>query len=101
MLVVKKTDYMEILILYTDDAFIVFEIACSLWTATYRKISSMSRTKSQNLNVFHLVLQLSLPNPLKLNIKLGIKLYFEQRRQAMLQLHLSYQQVYRLRCDLY
>ena len=31
----------------------------------YRKTSSISRTKSQNLNVSHLVLPLSLPNPLK------------------------------------
>ena len=32
---------------------------------TYRKTSSISRTKSQNLNVSNLVLQLSLLNPLK------------------------------------
>ena len=31
----------------------------------YRKISNMRRTKSQNLNDYRLVLQLSLPNPLK------------------------------------
>ena len=29
---------------------------------TYRKTSSISRSKPQNLNVSHLVLQLSLPN---------------------------------------
>ena len=31
----------------------------------YRKTSSISRTKSQNLNVSNLVVQLSLLNPLK------------------------------------
>ena len=32
---------------------------------SYRKISNISRTKSQNLNDSRLVLLLSLPNPLK------------------------------------
>ena len=68
----------------------------------YRKTSSISRTKSQNLNVSCILLQLSLLNPLKPGVKLRMKMYLEQRRQAMLQLHLSYQQFYRLlRCDLY
>ena len=40
----------------------------------YHKTSSISRTKSQNLNVSHLVLQLSLPNPLKPNVKLIMKM---------------------------
>ena len=67
-----------------------------------RKTSSISRTKSQNLNVSHIVLQLSLLNPLKPNVKLIMKMLLEQRRQAMLQLHLSYQQFYcLLRCDLH
>ena len=56
---------------------------------SYRKTSSISRTKSQNLNASHLVLQSSLPNQLKPNVKLKMKMYLEQRRQAMLQLHLS------------
>ena len=47
----------------------------------YRQTSNISRTKTQNLNVFRLVLQLSLPNALK---------------QAMLQLHMIDQQSYRL-----
>ena len=34
----------------------------------YRKTSSISRTKFQNLNDSHLVLQLSLLNPLKFNV---------------------------------
>ena len=41
---------------------------------TYRKTSSISRTKPQNLNVSHLVLQLSLPNSLKTNVKLRMKM---------------------------
>ena len=69
---------------------------------TYRKTSSICRTKYQNLNVSCLALQLSLPNPLKPGVKLRMKMQLEQRRQAMLQLHLSYQQFYcLLRCDLH
>ena len=68
----------------------------------YRKTSCISHTKSQNLNVSHLVLQLSLPNPLKTGVKSSLMMYLEQRRQAMLQLHLSDQQFYCiLRCDIY
>ena len=36
---------------------------------TYRKTSSTMRTKSQNLTISHLVLQLFLPNPLKPGVK--------------------------------
>ena len=43
-------------------------------TYNYRKTSSISRTKSQNLNVSSLVLQLSLPNPLKQGRKSGMKM---------------------------
>ena len=66
----------------------------------YRKTFSLRRTKSPNF--FRLVLQLSLPNPLKLDVKSRMKMQLEQRRQAMLLLQLSDQQVYRLlRCVLY
>ena len=61
-----------------------------LWI--YRQISNIRRTKSQTLSVSCPVLQLSVPNPLKPGIKLRMKMYLEQRRQAMLQLHLSDQQ---------
>ena len=37
-------------------------ILCVLW---YRQLSNISRTQSPNINVSRLVLQLSLPNPLK------------------------------------
>ena len=40
----------------------------------YRKTPSISHTKAQNLNVSHLVLQLSLPNPLKPGVKLRMKM---------------------------
>ena len=39
----------------------------------YRKISNISRTKSPNLDVFRLVLQLSLPNPMKPGVKSRMK----------------------------
>ena len=69
---------------------------------TYRKISYISRTKYPNSNVSRLVLQLSLPNPMKPSVKSRMKMQLEQRRQAMLQLHLSDRQLYcLLRCVLY
>ena len=40
----------------------------------YRKTSSMSRTKCQNLNVSNLVLQFSLLNPLKPGVKSRMKM---------------------------
>ena len=39
----------------------------------YRKTSCISRTKSQNLNVSHLLVQWSLPNPLKPGVNLRMK----------------------------
>ena len=69
---------------------------------TYRKISNIRRTKYPNLNVSHLALQLSLPNPMKPGVKLRMKMSLEQRWQVMLQLHLSDRQFYcLLRCGLY
>ena len=38
-------------------------------TLRYRKISDISRTNLQNINVSDLVLQLSLPNPFKPGVK--------------------------------
>ena len=40
----------------------------------YRKTTSERHNKSQNLNVSHLVLQLSLPNPLKPDVKSRMKM---------------------------
>ena len=68
----------------------------------YRQTSSIIRTKSPNLNVSRLVLWLSSPNQLNPGAKSTMKMQLEQRRQAMLLLHLSDQQFYCLqRCDLY
>ena len=40
----------------------------------YRKVSNIRRTKSQNSNASRLILQLSLPNPLKPGVKLRMKM---------------------------
>ena len=71
------------------------------FSSNYRKTSSISCTKSQSSNVSCILLQLSSLNPLKPDVKLRMKIELEKRRQAMLQLHLSYQQFYCLRCSLY
>ena len=60
----------------------------------YCKISNIKCTKSPNLNVSRLVLQLSLPNPMKPGVQSRMKMQLEQCRQAMLQLHLSDWQFY-------
>ena len=52
---------------FLEDRRSSFHIWCTL--DTYRKISNIRRTKFQNLNVSHLVLQLSLPNPWKPGVK--------------------------------
>ena len=59
-----------------------------------RKISNITRTKSPNLNVSRIVLQFSLPNPMMPTVKSRMKMSLEQRRQAMLQIHLSDRQFY-------
>ena len=56
----------------------------------------------KTLNVSGVVLQLSLPNPLKPGVRSRMQIYLEQCRQGRLQLHLSDQQLYcLLRCSLY
>ena len=72
-----------------------------LYFYVYRQTSKIKWAKSQNLNVSRLVLQLSLLIPLKPGVQSRMKMKLEQRRQAMLQLHLSDQQFYCLLvCDL-
>ena len=44
------------------------------YSSTYRKTSSISRTKSQSLNVSCILLQLSLLNPLKPGVNLRMKM---------------------------
>ena len=64
----------------------------------YREVSNISRTKSEHLKDSRSVLLLSLPNPLKPDVKSRMKAML----QAMLQLHLSDRQFYcLLRCVLY
>ena len=76
-----------------------------LWVmpyVTYRQVFNIRRTKSQHLKDSRTVLRLSLPNPLKPDVKSRTKMQLEQRRQAMLQLYLSDRQFYcQLRCVLY
>ena len=68
----------------------------------YCQTSNIRHTKYKNLNVSSLVFQLSSPYLFKPGVKSRMKMWLEQRRQAMLQLHLSDQQFYcQLRCDLY
>ena len=55
----------------------------------YHRKTVKPSTRSYNLNISRLVLQLSLPNPLRPGIKSKRKMYLEQRPQATLQLHLS------------
>ena len=50
---------------------------------------TVKRLISEHLNVYRLVLQMHLPNPLKPGAKSQMKMQSEHRRQAMLQLHLS------------
>ena len=40
----------------------------------YRRVSNISRTKSQHLKDSHAVLRLSLPNPLKPDVKSRMKM---------------------------
>ena len=64
----------------------------------YRKISNISGTRPQILNVHSLGMQLSSCNLLKPSVKWRMKIWLEQRRDAMLQLYLSDQQ---FNCVLY
>ena len=49
-----------------------FSVKLTWWS--YRKISNIRRTKFQTLNVSRLVLQLSLPNPMKPGVKSRMKM---------------------------
>ena len=57
----------------------------------YHKTANISCTKFQKSNDSHVIMQLSLTNPLKSGVKSRM---MEQRLSALLQLHLSDQQVY-------
>ena len=55
------------------DGWLGRTLRCNI-VLTYRKTSSISRTKSQNLNVSCFLLQWSSPNPLKSGVKLRMKM---------------------------
>ena len=79
--------------------------ARNVWNKNnYRETCGFRRTKSPKLNVSRFVLQLSLiAHPIKaMSVKSRMKIYLGQRRQAVLQLHLSDQLVHCLkRCGIY
>ena len=88
--------------LVLHEAIIPVSSSIVLGKWVYHQTSNINHTKSYNINVSHLVLQLCLPNPFKPGVESRMKMWLEQRRQAMLQLHPSDQQFhYLLRCDLY
>ena len=62
--------------------FGVFLFYLLIWNRVYiyRQTSTKRRAKSQNSNVYRLVLQLSMLNPLKQGVKLRVKMWLEQRR---------------------
>ena len=60
----------------------------------YRQVSNIRCIKSQHFIDSRTVLRLSLPNPLKPDVKTRMKMQLEQRRQALLQLHLNDRQFY-------
>ena len=49
--------------------------ATNQYITIYRQTSNIRHTKSQNLNVSYLVLQLSLPYPLKPGVNLRMNIY--------------------------
>ena len=69
------TMYLQFLsFLHTDMTPVVGILPHVTQGPTNRKTSSISRTKSRNLNVSCLLLQWSLPNPLKPGVKLRMKM---------------------------
>ena len=80
------------------DCVIGYQVSCpTMFARSFRQVSIISRTQSQHLRYSYTVLRLSLPNPLKPDVKSRMKMLLEQRRQAMLQLHLSDRQINCLR----
>ena len=52
-----------------DSAFVVYIVWYILFYSNYRQVSNMRHTKSQHLKDSCSVLRLSLPNPLKWDVK--------------------------------
>ena len=83
----------------TDVTAVYFQFFTYLYTV---KSLIQDRTKSQNLNVSWLGLQLPSHNILKPSVQWRMKMQLKQHRQAMLQLHLSDQPFHcLLKCILY
>ena len=61
-----------------------YQLEYGAWYWNYRKFANIRLTQSQNINVSCLVLQLSLPNPLKSGVELRMKMQLDQHQQAML-----------------
>ena len=70
--------------------FMILLVAVSFILYTVKPLLQVA----PNPNTSRLVLQLSSPSPLKPGVNSRMKMQLEQHRQAMLQLHLSDQQVY-------
>ena len=60
--------------LHSGQVSVLDRTQCIEAETKYRKISNIRRTKSQNLNVSRLVLQLSLSNPMKPGVKSRMKM---------------------------
>ena len=84
------TTYDKIFLYDTTSLLVI--VVVKPYIANYRQTSNISRTKCPNLDVSCLPLLLSLPNPLKPGVQSRMKMWSEQRRQAMFKLYLSDQQ---------
>ena len=69
-------DYMRVVMTYTvSKNFETTEIKLKwLFDSIYRRVSNIRRTESQHLKDSHTVLRLSLPNPLKPDVKSRMKI---------------------------
>ena len=79
---IRKTLLYHILVWNSHSAMEVFFLYWIIYN--YHKISNIRHTKSWNLNISRLGLQWSLCNILKPSVKWRMKMYLEQRGQAML-----------------
>ena len=71
---------------YQDEYTIYMGIIATIQIPIYSQNSNITCTKFQNLNVSRFIFHLALPNPSKPGVKSRMKMQFEQRPEAMLQL---------------
>ena len=94
--------YVQLLLQWHGHPFQQKRFVTGIPSHIYHRISNIRRTEFEKLSVPRFVMQLYLPNSLILCAGSRVKMLLEQRRQAMLQLHLSDQEFYCLyRCVLY